>query len=187
MARIIFSLPGEGRGHATRVRARNSSLPRRILRGFHQMCFGAMHRHRLLYNACWEDPRLDRELFQIRPDSRVLVITSAGCNALDHLLAVVDFAGSPWSWFRRWMAFNHVRMDAHLLPRLRVLFRPEVAEVRPAYGGVWRYLLFVGTTGGPGDPCPRQPQSPGPGDRTGQGRHGQAAAAAKSSQTPPIA
>ena len=63
-----------------------TNLPRRALRGFHQLCFGTMHRHRLLYNACWEDPRLDRQLFQIQPDSRVLVITSAGCNALDYLL-----------------------------------------------------------------------------------------------------
>lgn len=61
-------------------------FPQRILHGFHQLCFGAMHRHRLLYNACWEDPRLDRQLFQLQPDSRVLVITSAGCNALDYLL-----------------------------------------------------------------------------------------------------
>ena len=63
-----------------------TNLPRRVLHGIHQLCFGTMHRHRLLYNACWEDPRLDRALFQIQPDSRVLVITSAGCNALDYLL-----------------------------------------------------------------------------------------------------
>ncbi len=61
-------------------------FPGRLLSGFHQFCFGAMHQNRLLYNACWEDPRLDRQLFQIQPDSRVLVITSAGCNALDYLL-----------------------------------------------------------------------------------------------------
>lgn len=61
-------------------------LPQRIFRGVHQLCFGALHRHRLLYNACWEDPRLDRQLFQIQPGDRVLVITSAGCNALDYLL-----------------------------------------------------------------------------------------------------
>lgn len=53
---------------------------------FHQACFRALHRHRLLYNACWEDPRIDRALFEIRPGSRVLVITSAGCNVLDYLL-----------------------------------------------------------------------------------------------------
>ncbi len=40
----------------------------------------------LVYNICWEDPRIDRKLLEIRPGSRVLMITSAGCNALEYLL-----------------------------------------------------------------------------------------------------
>lgn len=40
----------------------------------------------LIYNSCWEDPRLDRELLQLDTDSRVVMLTSAGCNALDYLL-----------------------------------------------------------------------------------------------------
>ena len=50
------------------------------------MVFRHVHRGQLIYNACWEDPRIDRELLQLRPDSRVVMITSAGCNALDYLL-----------------------------------------------------------------------------------------------------
>ncbi|MEZ5581496.1 MAG: class I SAM-dependent methyltransferase [Candidatus Competibacteraceae bacterium] len=34
------------------------------------------------------------------------------------LLAVVDFNATNHSAFQRWMAFNHVRMEAHLSPRL---------------------------------------------------------------------
>ncbi len=34
----------------------------------------------------WEDPRLDREMLALQFDSRVVMITSAGCNALDYLL-----------------------------------------------------------------------------------------------------
>src|SRR5258705_412229 len=34
----------------------------------------------------WEDPRLDRAALEIRPSDNVLVITSAGCNALDYAL-----------------------------------------------------------------------------------------------------
>lgn len=48
--------------------------------------FDAVHRNNLVYNTCWEDPRLDREALRLGPDDEVLVITSAGCNALDYAL-----------------------------------------------------------------------------------------------------
>ncbi|MCE9629208.1 MAG: BtaA family protein [Planctomycetia bacterium] len=48
--------------------------------------FTAVHSNNLVYNTCWEDPRLDREALRIGPDDEVLVITSAGCNALDYAL-----------------------------------------------------------------------------------------------------
>jgi S-adenosylmethionine-diacylglycerol 3-amino-3-carboxypropyl transferase len=49
--------------------------------------FQAVHQNQLVYNTCWEDPRLDREALQLGPDDAVLMITSAGCNALDYALA----------------------------------------------------------------------------------------------------
>jgi S-adenosylmethionine-diacylglycerol 3-amino-3-carboxypropyl transferase len=49
--------------------------------------FNAVHRNNLVYNTCWEDPRLDRVALALRPTDNVLVITSAGCNALDYALA----------------------------------------------------------------------------------------------------
>ncbi len=48
--------------------------------------FKLVHGHNLVYNTCWEDPRLDREALELGPDDTVLVITSAGCNALDYAL-----------------------------------------------------------------------------------------------------
>ena len=48
--------------------------------------FNTVHRNNLVYNTCWEDPRLDREALQISPSDEVMVITSAGCNALDYAL-----------------------------------------------------------------------------------------------------
>ena len=48
--------------------------------------FTTVHRNNLVYNTCWEDPRLDRIALQFQPDDEVLVITSAGCNALDYAL-----------------------------------------------------------------------------------------------------
>ena len=49
--------------------------------------FNLIHTHNLVYNTCWEDPRVDRVALELSPDDSVLVITSAGCNALDYLLA----------------------------------------------------------------------------------------------------
>lgn len=42
--------------------------------------------NQLVYNTCWEDPRIDRQLLQLNSDSKVVMLTSAGCNALDYLL-----------------------------------------------------------------------------------------------------
>ena len=49
--------------------------------------FAYVHQHNLVYNTCWEDPRLDRQAMRLGPQDDVLVITSAGCNALDYVLA----------------------------------------------------------------------------------------------------
>ena len=49
--------------------------------------FNLVHGRNLVYNTCWEDPRLDRRALQLGPQDTVLVITSAGCNALDYVLA----------------------------------------------------------------------------------------------------
>jgi len=51
--------------------------------------FNAVHSRNLIYNTCWEDPRLDRIALTFQPDDRVVVLTSAGCNALDYLIAGV--------------------------------------------------------------------------------------------------
>jgi len=49
--------------------------------------FKFVHGNNLVYNTCWEDPRLDREALELTSNDRVLVITSAGCNALDYAIA----------------------------------------------------------------------------------------------------
>jgi S-adenosylmethionine-diacylglycerol 3-amino-3-carboxypropyl transferase len=57
-----------------------------MVKGLHRKFFGLVHGRRLIYNTCWEDPRIDRNLLGLGPDSSVVVITSAGCNVLDYLL-----------------------------------------------------------------------------------------------------
>ena len=49
--------------------------------------FNLVHGRNIVYNQCWEDPRLDRVALELTPKDRVVVITSAGCNALDYALA----------------------------------------------------------------------------------------------------
>src|SRR6187549_3028357 len=57
-----------------------------IVEWFGSKVFDLVHQNNLVYNTCWEDPRLDREVLELGPDDTVMVITSAGCNALDYLL-----------------------------------------------------------------------------------------------------
>jgi S-adenosylmethionine-diacylglycerol 3-amino-3-carboxypropyl transferase len=48
--------------------------------------FRLVHGNNLVYNTCWEDPRLDRVALDLGPEDDVMVVTSAGCNALDYAL-----------------------------------------------------------------------------------------------------
>jgi len=59
---------------------------RSLLKSAHDVVFRRVHETQLIYNCAWEDPRCDRRLLQLLPDSRVVMITSAGCNVLDYLL-----------------------------------------------------------------------------------------------------
>lgn len=76
------SLPGK----------RKRRLPRHIRQRLNfervsKAWFNLVHRSNLVYNTCWEDPRLDHVALDLSADDTVLVITSAGCNALDYALA----------------------------------------------------------------------------------------------------
>ena len=64
------------------------TLPSLIDRLDHAI-FAALYNRSLVYNTCWEDPAVDRQALQLRPDDTLLVITSAGCNVLDYALAGV--------------------------------------------------------------------------------------------------
>ena len=48
--------------------------------------FNAIWSRSLVYNTCWEDPAVDHQALSLGADDVVLVITSAGCNALDYAL-----------------------------------------------------------------------------------------------------
>src|SRR5262245_44464777 len=48
--------------------------------------FDRIYQRTLVYNQCWEDPMVDHAALEITPTDRIVMITSAGCNALDYLL-----------------------------------------------------------------------------------------------------
>ena len=58
----------------------------RLADWFNVRMFNMVHGNNLVYNTCWEDPRLDRIALGLGSDDNVMVITSAGCNALDYAL-----------------------------------------------------------------------------------------------------
>jgi hypothetical protein len=64
--------------HRRRVRQRRKR--------FSAAWFNWVHSHHLIYNACWEDPRLDRIALNAGAHDTMLTITSAGCNTLDYAL-----------------------------------------------------------------------------------------------------
>ncbi len=51
-----------------------------------QNVFNSLYARSLVYNTCWEDPAVDRQALNLGPDDTVMVISSAGCNALDYAL-----------------------------------------------------------------------------------------------------
>lgn len=87
--------------------------------------FRRVHSSTLIYNTCWEDPRLDRQMLALQPDSRVVMITSAGCNALDYLLDdpaeihAVDM---------------NPRQNALLQLKMAIIEHGDYAELRQVFG-----------------------------------------------------
>ncbi len=63
-----------------------TNVKTKLVNNTQDIIFRRIHGNRLIYNACWEDPRIDRQLLQLDRQSKVVMITSAGCNALDYLL-----------------------------------------------------------------------------------------------------
>ncbi|MDR3182702.1 MAG: BtaA family protein [Planctomycetaceae bacterium] len=58
----------------------------RLSEWFSGRIFQFVHGNNLVYNTCWEDPRIDKQALNLTPDDNLLVITSAGCNALSYAL-----------------------------------------------------------------------------------------------------
>ncbi len=104
---------------------------------------------RPIYSTHNGGKRFDLVLFSyaltmFNPGWEAAITAGIGDLAPGGLLAVVDFHDSPLPVFKRWMGVNHVKMDGHLQPLLRDSLVAQIDEVKPAYAGVWNYLMFVG-------------------------------------------
>ena len=125
--------------------------------------FSWVHRNNLVYNTCWEDPAIDRVALDLSEKDRLLVISSAGCNALDYLLAgcgevhAVDmnFIQNALLEFKRAavmtleysdfeMFFGYGRHDRALTVYQRTL-RPMLSEGARTYWDT--YIFFFNGTG----------------------------------------
>ena len=63
------------------VKQKHASNKQSILQKLFAVWFDAF-----VYNQIWEDPRVDLEALQLDENSRVLTISSGGCNALNYLI-----------------------------------------------------------------------------------------------------
>ncbi|MGI8494021.1 MAG: DUF3419 family protein [Pyrinomonadaceae bacterium] len=63
------------------VQQKGVSAKQRVLQKLFAVWFDAF-----VYNQIWEDPRVDLQALQLNADSRILAISSGGCNALNYLL-----------------------------------------------------------------------------------------------------
>jgi S-adenosylmethionine-diacylglycerol 3-amino-3-carboxypropyl transferase len=64
------------------VRQAGASKKQTVLQKLFAVWFDAF-----VYNQIWEDPRVDLQALELNENSRVLTISSGGCNALNYLLA----------------------------------------------------------------------------------------------------
>jgi len=96
------------------------------------------------YNEQMDAILFSYSLTMINPQSRDLILQSKRDLKPGGIVAVVDFYDSRFPWFKRHMGNHHVRMDGHLTPLLQAEFETELLEIKPAYGGVWHYFMYLG-------------------------------------------
>ncbi|MBL7813741.1 MAG: class I SAM-dependent methyltransferase [Saprospiraceae bacterium] len=93
--------------------------------------------HCVLFSYC---------LTMVNPNWDKLIAQAKNDLSPEGYIAVVDFHRSSFKWFRKWMSYNHVRMEGHILPYLTQQFETVQLEKRSTYFGLWHYFLFIGKT-----------------------------------------
>jgi S-adenosylmethionine-diacylglycerol 3-amino-3-carboxypropyl transferase len=127
--------------------------------------FKFVHGNNLVYNTCWEDPRLDRVALDIGPEDNILVITSAGCNALDYALcgprrvhavdmnprqnALLDLKLAGIKTLEHEDFFRIFGYGYH--PEAKKLYRQKMRPMVPAWSAAYwdKWIKFFHTAGRP--------------------------------------
>ncbi len=79
-------------------------------------------------------------LTMINPGHDAVLQTCLADLSADGQIAVVDFHSSGFSWFRRWMAVNHVRMEGQILAWFAASSLHVDSQLKSAYGGLWSWV-----------------------------------------------
>ena len=53
---------------------------------FQDKTMDAILRRKIIYNAAWEDPRIDGKVLALGEGETIMMLTTGGCNVLDRLL-----------------------------------------------------------------------------------------------------
>lgn len=83
---LLYSGPKDRQVIPSPLFRKAEALRMGLLNRLRGRAFSLVHKNQLIYNTCWEDPRLDRVALGLKPSDVLLTITSAGCNALDYAL-----------------------------------------------------------------------------------------------------
>ncbi len=60
------------------------------------------------------------------------------------VICVADFENTRFALYHRFMKSQHIQVEGQLLPQLDKRFEAIIRQVRPAYFGLWTYLVYVG-------------------------------------------
>ena len=90
-----------------------------------------------VYNQIWEDPRVDIQALKLDENSRVLTISSGGCNALNYLLENPESVTAVLNFLRMTSGGSTIRTMPCSAPR--------VVDIRRS--GSCRFLIRAPTSG----------------------------------------
>jgi S-adenosylmethionine-diacylgycerolhomoserine-N-methlytransferase len=104
-----------------------------------QAAYGA-DRLLLKPNICY----LSYCLTMVNPGYKNIIRQAHADLPVGGIIAVVDFHSTRFRWFAKWMRINHVRMEGQVVDALLPRFKTLHLEVKPAYFGLWHYIVFIG-------------------------------------------
>lgn len=96
------------------------------------------------YNGQFDLILFSYSLTMINPQYIDLIHQSKKDIKAGGYVAVVDFHKANFSFYRKFMKGNHVKLEGQVLPELLANFEPVLCKIKPGLVGVWNYLMFVG-------------------------------------------